>query len=52
MSVTHLPLHRRGGFTLIELLAVLAAAGILIGAVGAWGAIDRFGLTRAARLAE
>ena len=52
MSTIHGPSQRRGGFTLIEILAVLAAVGVLVMAAGSWRAIDRFGLTRAARLAE
>lgn len=52
MSNMNGPSRPRGGFTLIEILAALAAVGILVTAAVAWRSIDRFGLTRAARLAE
>ena len=36
----------------MEILAVLAVAGVALGVAASWGAFDRIGLARAARLAE
>ena len=48
------PTHpsRPGGFTIFELLTVIAIVGLAAAMVTSMGALDRWGLSRAARLAE
>lgn len=42
----------RSGFSLVEVLVAIAVAGIVAGVVISGTSVDRFGLARAARLAE